>query len=227
MGIAYNTSIVRNGLVLHLDAANRKSYPGSGTIWGDLSGNGNNGTLVNGIGHAVTNNGSMVLDGIDDYAYANTVSLTSNELTLCSLFRFSSLQEGERSLIRKESVYQLGFSNPATGTIRCLVRTNGTTGWTATNDFVYTFVNNQWYYFCFTYKTGDSSFYVNGESIKNILTTTGNIVDNTNPIGFGARGTNSNLAINANISVSQIYNRALTATEIKQNFNALRGRYGI
>ena len=48
MGIAYNTSIVRDGLVLHLDAANKKSYPGSGTVWSDLSGNDRNGTLLNG-----------------------------------------------------------------------------------------------------------------------------------------------------------------------------------
>jgi hypothetical protein len=51
MGIFYNTSIARDGLVLHLDAANKKSYPGTGTTWKDLNGNGNNGTLINGVGY--------------------------------------------------------------------------------------------------------------------------------------------------------------------------------
>jgi hypothetical protein len=51
MAISYNPRIVTDGLVLALDAGNPKSYPGSGTTWTDLSGNGNNGTLVNGVGY--------------------------------------------------------------------------------------------------------------------------------------------------------------------------------
>jgi hypothetical protein len=58
--------IVTNGLVLLLDAGNPASYPGSGTTWFDLSGNGNNGTLVNGVGYNSDNGGSLVFDGVDD-----------------------------------------------------------------------------------------------------------------------------------------------------------------
>ena len=65
--ITYNTSVVRDGLIMHLDAANKKSYPGSGTIWKDLSGQGNNGTLINGVGYSTDNKGAMVFDGTDDY----------------------------------------------------------------------------------------------------------------------------------------------------------------
>jgi hypothetical protein len=57
---------VTDGLVLALDAGNAKSYPGSGTTWGDLSGNGNNGTLVNGVGYNGSNGGSLSFDGVDD-----------------------------------------------------------------------------------------------------------------------------------------------------------------
>jgi len=67
MGITYNTSIVRNGLVLHLDAANRKSYPGTGTTWTDLSGLNNNGTLTNGVSYQSVNQGAFNFDGIDDF----------------------------------------------------------------------------------------------------------------------------------------------------------------
>lgn len=63
MGIAYNTSIVRDGLLLHLDAANVKSYPGSGTTWNDLSGKGSNGILVNGPVYSSNGKGSITLDG--------------------------------------------------------------------------------------------------------------------------------------------------------------------
>ena len=77
MGISYNPKIVTNGLVLCLDAANAKSYPGSGTAWTDLSGLGNTGTLTNGPTYSSANNGSIVLDGINDYTSitcaANTI----------------------------------------------------------------------------------------------------------------------------------------------------------
>ena len=58
--------IVRSGLVLHLDAARPASYPGSGTTWTDLSGQGNNGTLTNGPTYSSANGGSIVLDGTND-----------------------------------------------------------------------------------------------------------------------------------------------------------------
>jgi hypothetical protein len=68
MGIAYNPAIIRSNLVLCLDAANPKSYPGSGTTWTDLSGFGNNGTLINGVGYSSDNLGSLSFDGVNDYA---------------------------------------------------------------------------------------------------------------------------------------------------------------
>jgi len=59
--------IVTSGLVLALDAGNTKSYPGSGTVWTDLSGNGNTGTLTNGPTFNSSNGGSIVFDGVDDF----------------------------------------------------------------------------------------------------------------------------------------------------------------
>jgi uncharacterized delta-60 repeat protein len=73
LAIHYNSKISTDGLVLCLDAANSKSYPGSGTTWTDLSGNGNNGTLTNGPTYNSSNLGSLSFDGIDDYS-----TLTSN-----------------------------------------------------------------------------------------------------------------------------------------------------
>jgi hypothetical protein len=63
MAIFNNPRIITDGLVLALDAGNPKSYPGSGTAWTDLSGNGNTGTLVNGTGYNSGNGGSLVFDG--------------------------------------------------------------------------------------------------------------------------------------------------------------------
>ena len=67
MGVAYNSRIVTDGLALCLDAANSKSYPGSGSTWTDLSGNGNNATLTNGPTYSSANGGSIVFDGVNDY----------------------------------------------------------------------------------------------------------------------------------------------------------------
>ena len=69
MSIAGGPDIVENGLVLHLDAADSNSYPGSGTVWTDLSGNGYNGTLTNGPTFSSSNRGGIVLDGTNDYIY--------------------------------------------------------------------------------------------------------------------------------------------------------------
>ena len=66
MSLSHSPKIVTNGLVLCLDAADQKSYPGTGTTWFDRSGNGNNGTLIGGVGYNSTNAGIIVFDGIND-----------------------------------------------------------------------------------------------------------------------------------------------------------------
>ena len=67
MSVSNNPSIISNGLILALDAADKNSYPGSGTAWTDLSGNGNNGTLINGPTFNTGSLGNIVFDGVDDY----------------------------------------------------------------------------------------------------------------------------------------------------------------
>ena len=75
MAIFYNPRTITDGLVLCLDAANRKSYPGSGTTWTDLSGRGNTGTLTNGPTYSSANGGSIVFDGTDDIVNTSYVSV--------------------------------------------------------------------------------------------------------------------------------------------------------
>ena len=83
MSLGHGATIVRDGLVLYLDAANEKSYPGSGTTWYDLSGNGNDVTLINNPTYSTNNNGSFIFDGVDEYL--SSVSLTHNG-TLTAIF---------------------------------------------------------------------------------------------------------------------------------------------
>ena len=96
MGLAHSPSIVMNGLVLALDAANSKSYPGSGTTWTDLSGNSNTGTLTNGPTYNSANGGSIVFDGVDDgvnIPHNSNIDIR-NQITIECLFYLNSFTAG-------------------------------------------------------------------------------------------------------------------------------------
>ena len=80
MGLAHSPRLVTDGLVLCVDAANTKSYPGSGTTWTDLSGKGNDGSLINGAAFDSGNNGSINIDGSNDridVAYSPTLAFSN------------------------------------------------------------------------------------------------------------------------------------------------------
>jgi hypothetical protein len=85
-------NIVTNGLVLNLDAANPRSYepPFNGTVWNDLSGNGNNGTLVNGPVFSGSNGGFLRFDGTNDYADLPFNNRSSTVNTVEMFFRWRS-----------------------------------------------------------------------------------------------------------------------------------------
>src|SRR6056300_111169 len=95
MALAYNSRIVRDGLVLHLDAANVKSYPGSGSTWFDLSGNGNNFTLA-GVDYisAEPKHFSLV-DNQGDYAYRSTTDVVGglDDFTFDIVMRIDSFPQ--------------------------------------------------------------------------------------------------------------------------------------
>ena len=88
----YGPRIVTDGLIACLDAANTKSYPGSGTVWTDISGNGRNGPLINGPTFNSSNRGSIQFDGTNDYInFGNTLGVEGNPFTHNILFYLNSL----------------------------------------------------------------------------------------------------------------------------------------
>ena len=237
MGIAYNTSIVRDGLVLHLDAANVKSYPGSGTTWGDLSGNGNDGTLTNGVGYSSDNKGSLTFDGVNDHVNFTDKSeftFTDAKFSLEVFFRYVNKSAPDNSIIGKRDYgftqreYNLYVYEPSsTPTLRFIISTNLTANWT----FVYgpTIEKNTWYHAVATSDAGVGKIYLNG-----VLSATNNSMNSsttngTSPLSIGnAFSSGSSVQhFNGSIPLARIYNRALTADEVQQNYNATRGRYGI
>jgi hypothetical protein len=222
--------IVTSGLVLYLDAGNPASYPGSGTTWTDLSGNGNNGTLVNGVGYNSGNGGSLVFDGVDDYVSCPLISSSITNITMMGFVNVILNKKG--AFFRNGgggNGYSIGIGSGSFDTFD----SNG-------NNVAVLFPGVRWIATTTQYSAGWQmvTFILNASSVvsgylnttpitfptgRNPITPTSNfyIGRNLGDEPFGAR------AANCSVSNCFFYNRALTAAEIQQNFNALRGRFGI
>ena len=226
MSIAYNTNVVRDGLVLYLDAINKKSYPGTGTVWYDLSGNNENNTLYNGVTY--TNNNSMYYDGISEYTGFNRLQF--NDLVPFTIFAFIRLELGanadgtldRRTVLGDNAVgSQLGFysTNSTSST------TGGFSIWN-TSSVGPTFNCNKQKGDIFSIAiTRDSSNaakgYVDGSLVGTSSLTS---IVQFNETGRRAGGFRH---FYGNIYELKIYNRTLSDQEIEQNFNAMRGRYNV
>lgn len=240
MTVIFNPRVITDGLVLHLDAGNVKSYPGSGTTWTDISRNGNNGTLTNGPTYDSANGGSLSFDGSDDYvsiADSDTVNLPN--LTVLSWF-YISLFPGNnqyRIINHQETStrawgLQIGRGDYVGGgytSSDIILFCHSNNGVAAQNLLCSTKLQiNTWYQGGFSNDGTTLKIYLNGVATDTV-SSLGNQYSNIASdicIGVTAEGKNSKFW-NGRIANSQIYNRALTAAEIQQNFNALRGRYGI
>jgi len=214
--------VVQDGLVLNLDAGASTSYPGSGTSWTDLSGNGNNGTLVNGVGYDSDNGGSLTFDGVNDYISGSISTLANWSISLWHLSKdiTSQVVFYPFSCNTGSSKSGLGFGGTyALETINRWYFYDGTTIFSNSNTSITT---NVWYNLVVTKNSTTYNLYTNGSfsysfSGVEISYTNYNIGRRTDDVWY-SKGDNAQ---------ASIYNRALTASEISQNFNALRGRFGI
>lgn len=233
--IAYTGNTVTTGLVLHLDAAKVDSYPKSGTTWFDLSGNGNHVTLYNGVSFS---NGNLIFDGINDYARTDsTLNLSeTTAVTVEVVFNVSTVNDGvmvfEQTANWNTTAGAFGAYTNSTGgsttppTTNNSIHTNANSGGNATN-FLSTNLLTVSHY-VFRYKTSTvTSMVQNGNIISpsglNVSVVTGYANDF---LYIGSRAGTSGFG-QIILRVLKIYNRELSTAEISQNFNAIRGRYGI
>jgi hypothetical protein len=249
MATFYSPKIVTDGLVLALDAANIKSYSGTGTTWSDLSGNGNTGTLTNGPTFDSGNGGSIVFDGVDDFVNITEISIPAPwsqcivyknlESTSSTLFRTAIL--GNSSTSRPGFIRIFNDILDDTARVRVLLRYRNSAGtWSSFSDYVgpngssYVPFNDQDIFWVnrimFLTITCSADFkytyYIDGQSVFTRNRSASNDQDNGLAINrIGGRGTTEPLV--GNIAQAQIYNRELTAQEILQNFNATRSRFGV
>jgi len=223
MGINYNPRTVTDGLVLALDAANIRSYPGSGTTWTDLSGRGNNGTLTNGPTYS---NGYLNFDGTNQYgSVSNNISPGTGNFAV-------SIWVYKTDTIANRYIWDFG-SNGGTLTsgtsetqgFRYYNPTIGTGSSLYTSGPVHNI--NTWYNIVISRIAGTTYFYSNRTLITS-ASDAGNIGSWGTTFNIGRYGGDLNYNLQGRISGILVYNgKGLTAAEISQNFNALRGRFGI
>jgi hypothetical protein len=232
--------IVQSGLILNLDGGLTSSYSGIGTTWTDLSGNGNNGILQNDVGFSISSNsngGSMVFNGVDNYVTLPTNLLiheTGNPFTFSIWFITSST-----GIILGQQ--NTSTPNSATGWVPAIyVGTNGLLytscfwgGTTSNLSVSSSSVNNgSWNNITVTFSSNSQISYLNGVSYATLSKTQTNYSSTYYYfLGTGRVSGWTNFPespyFNGNIPIVKYYNRALSAAEVSQNFNALRGRYGV
>jgi len=220
-------NIVTNGLIVNLDAGFIGSYPTTGSTWYDLSGNASNGALINGPTFTSSNSGSIITDAVDDTIQINYSFSTVSTITI-NFFANSSYNNNSM-------IWSMGSSGPdwyiAGGTMGYNSYGADTYGFSSTQISNLGLVNN-WRLMTMTYTqnspVSNNKVYVNG-----IEQPTSQQLNSTNGMGFGnqinfaSAFSNASYNLAATIGYISIYNRALTAAEVLQNFNALKGRYGL
>ena len=217
MGFFRGPNIVRDGLVLALDAASSRSYLESGNTWFDLSGNGNNGTLVS---SPLFSDGSLVFNGFDKRATLSspfgqsnftTTSIWYNRVEANSSTTWRTLlgtfDTNFHHLISQSSSRVLGVFD---GSFRSF-------GYTPP-------IDGKFHNYTVIYQSAtNASLYVDGVFVSTIVIVL-NLI--TSPIGSIGNWKGGNYWA-GNISTTTIYNKALTSQEIKQNYNAQKSRFGL
>ena len=225
---------VTDGLVLYLDAAVPESYPGTGTTWTDLSNSKYTGSLVNGPTHTGFNKQSSIgFDGTDDAVNLNDIifSNSTSNVTIDIWVSFPSMTVN-RSFMAKGSggdgaaytfitTTGLGASGGSSAYVRFFM-SNGTAAST-TIEYA-NLIYGQFYNFTYTYNGSQIVGYRNGESpISQSLA--GPLYYSNTPLYLGRNKYGNNAP--CNIAIFKIYNRPLTATEVLQNYNATKSRFGL
>jgi hypothetical protein len=227
MSFSHSPKIVTDGLVLALDAGNVKSYASGSTTWFDKSGYGNNGTLVNGPTFNTGSLGSIVFDGVDDYADCGNSAVLNTTSSISINVWFKAAYNPNviyRAIVDKGrdgfGAWSLAIDEVQTkATFKVVIA-----GSNRSVTCVSSYGNNIWTLITGVFTGTNLLIYQNG-ILENSGSFSGTI--GTNSISVKIGKPNDTYAFGGNVATTQIYNRALSAQEVSQNFNALRGRFGI
>jgi hypothetical protein len=215
MSFHHSPRIVTDGLVLCLDAASKKSYPGSGSVWRNLAGS-NNGTLVNDPTYSSENNGSIIFDGTNDYVSINPTILNT-PWSFCCFFKQTN-NTLWASLYSQDGLFLWLGLIPSSRAIR--IHTNNSSGLDTPNN-VYDL--NVPVFLGISSSPSTLTVFINKN--KYSLTAGGNPSSaSASKIASYSDGS-KDFFTGAIYSIS-MYNRNISDSEILQNYNALKGRFG-
>ena len=226
-------SIITDGLVLNLDAGNTLSYPGTGTDWFDLTSNNNDATLINGASYITDGGGSISFDGVNDFIQVGQISNVTTTTYISAWIKLGSLTDDYRIF---------GFGNGSSNTFQLIFEgdaTNKPLGLNTYNNDLYGIdttqvdYTNGWFNVTIGLHSNDFSstkIYINGNNIQTsqkLGTSINRVFNNTFTIGTLQWNLASGWYFNGQISDVKIYNKTLTDSEVLQNYNATKGRFGL
>jgi hypothetical protein len=224
MGLEHHPRIVTNGLVGYWDAANTRSYSGSGNTWYDLTPNGNNLTLTN--SPTFNSSGYFSTGSTGYFTGAGSVSIPTGNSTYTMLLfaRLSTWADsrgfisiGGYSVSNESNAFRTSTSNPG-----YMIHYWWANDLSATNNNGNIQIN-QWFYVGVTFDGTTRRMYSNTVLSASDTPSSHNVTSSTIQLAK----TYSSEYLQGDISLAQIYNRALTASEVLQNYNATKRRYGL
>jgi hypothetical protein len=208
---------------MFLDAGNASSYPGSGTAWTDLSGNGRNGTLTNGPTYSSADGGSIVFDGTDDFVQCSG-SVTATAATFVSWIRRNGTQGQYDGILfsRGTNVTGMNFqvSNQLGYHWNNAVNTYGWQSGLTIPDLTWCMVAVS------VTSTAATAYLCQSSGITSAINTVSHTSTTLDDIKIGQEDFGGRF-FNGNIAIAQLYNTALSAEQVAQNFAADRARFGL
>jgi len=219
-------------LILSLDAGSASSYPGTGTTWYDLTSNGNNGTLTNGVSYSSADGGVMILDGVNDYIDFSATNLSTGDITIDTFLKLDGAQMAYADILDYSHAGPPGLGG-------FVIQQNADAG-IGTNNFYFAWWNgsgfnicnfqvpltNTYFHLVITKSGGSVVIYIN--SVSSFTGSGSSYLDGTGRVmAISANKGGYNRYIKGTIGDFRIYNKALTSTEVLQNYNNRKSRYGL
>ena len=226
MGLSHSPRIVTDGLVFCVDAANKRSYPGAGTAWTDLTANKNNGTLINSPSFNSANGGSIVFDGTNDYVNCGNSNIfdMSTEVTLTHWVKYTGSTWSPfigKYTSTYENNYKVWIGADRQFDVQLSSNDSYKPLFTVSSSELPT---NSWCFLGVRFKNdGTLSGFFNGIKKNTVTKSIG--ATNNGSFVIGSDNFGDNVFGGGEISCIQLYNRALTDEEIKQNYLATKGRF--
>jgi hypothetical protein len=237
MSASAGPDIITDGLVFCLDAGNRKSYSGSGTVWRDLAGRGLNGTLTNGPTFNSVNGGSIVFDGSNDIVFcpATNSIIGNSQSSITNIIYFKTTNTISRmyasSLKRNtgaSTLLSIDINSNDSGGL-----SSGRAGFLTSNGAGHSWItyngnvnDGKWHFLGCAVDANGRKLYLDGVLVASDAITLTTASGNTGTYTLGGFDTNNTL-FNGSIALSLIYTKALTPQEVLQNYNATKGRFGL